>query len=586
MFKNLSIRKKLLTCFVLIAMISGLASVATLVLMGQADAKYSHALENYGFSQGDIGGLTTKLESNRANMMQMLITDDSAMVKNMRYRIDQNVESITMYMQAIEPTLEQDEREDYDKIAAELPEFSASAKEVIDLAERGQRVTAVSHYLSDTKAHLESAIASAERLMEMHRERGTNVSAALTRTNYITLVVMVAVIVAVVVGSIVLAVRVAIAVARPMELCSNRLKQLADGDLNSEVPVINTRDETGMLAAATGTLVSSLRNMIEEMTDVLGKMAAGDLNVSHDTVYHGDFAPMHDSMVKIIDALNDAFAQIDAAADQVNTDSGQVAAGAQTLSQGATEQASAMQQLAATITEVAEMVNSNTEDANIARNQAQGVGGQMEDCNTKMKEMVGAMEEIQSRSKEIGHIIKTIEDIAFQTNILALNAAVEAARAGAAGKGFSVVADEVRNLANKSQTASQNTASLIEATIKAVKQGTKLAEGTAKSLQGAVTAAGDVVQKVERIYEASSTQTEAVGQIREGMEQISAVVQTNSATAEQSAAASQELAGQSHMLKSLVGQFSLRDQSALFTQAMVQPADEQLMDELPPEDAE
>ncbi len=184
----------------------------------------------------------------------------------------------------------------------------------------------------------------------------------------------------------------------------------------------------------------------------------------------------------------------------------------------------------------------------------------MEGCNKQMQDMMAAMEEITRTSNEIGKIIKTIEDIAFQTNILALNAAVEASRAGIAGKGFAVVAEEVRNLAGKSTVASKDTAELIESSIKAVSRGTKIADSTAQALVKVVEEVRVVASAVEHIADAAEEQSGAVEQVTVGVDQISSVVQTNSATAEQSAAASQELSGQAEMLKELVAKFKLREE--------------------------
>ncbi len=187
-------------------------------------------------------------------------------------------------------------------------------------------------------------------------------------------------------------------------------------------------------------------------------------------------------------------------------------------------------------------------------------GDEMEGCNKQMQDMMAAMEEITRTSNEIGKIIKTIEDIAFQTNILALNAAVEASRAGIAGKGFAVVAEEVRNLAGKSTVASKDTAELIESSIKAVSRGTKIADSTAQALVKVVEEVRVVASAVEHIADAAEEQSGAVEQVTVGVDQISSVVQTNSATAEQSAAASQELSGQAEMLKELVAKFKLREE--------------------------
>ncbi|MCI9136832.1 MAG: methyl-accepting chemotaxis protein, partial [Lachnospiraceae bacterium] len=228
-----------------------------------------------------------------------------------------------------------------------------------------------------------------------------------------------------------------------------------------------------------------------------------------------------------------------------------------------TEQAAAVEELATTIAGISNQVKDTAENALEARKQSNAAGDEVEECNEQMRDMMNAMEEITRTSDEIGKIIKTIEDIAFQTNILALNAAVEASRAGIAGKGFAVVADEVRNLAGKSSEASKNTAELIESSIKAVARGTKIADSTAQSLIKVVEGVRMASDKVDQIADAAEEQASAVEQVTLGVDQISSVVQTNSATAEESAAASQELSEQADMLKQLVARFILRAEYAL-----------------------
>lgn len=331
---------------------------------------------------------------------------------------------------------------------------------------------------------------------------------------------------------------------------------------NLDVHLSSTvQDEIGILSDTFQKMSNNLKSMVEDIRYLLGEMAAGNFNVETkvDQMYVGDYQEILHSMNNINQSLSRTLKQINESAELVASGSDQVSAGSQALSQGATEQASSIEELAATINEISVHVSQNAESAHQASKQALATTEELENGKQKMSHMMGAMEQINNSSGEIGKIIKTIEDIAFQTNILALNAAVEAARAGAAGKGFAVVADEVRNLASKSAEASKNTSALIEATLQAVREGTDIANVTAESLDRIVKASGKSAQLAHEISKASREQASSIDQITIGVDQISSVIQTNSATAEESAAASQELSSQAQILKDLVSRFKLEE---------------------------
>ncbi len=347
---------------------------------------------------------------------------------------------------------------------------------------------------------------------------------------------------------------------RPIREIDHVASKIADGDLNQSI-TYQSRDELGKLAVNFNKTVERLRDYvkyIDEIADVLKQIAGGNLVFELTYDYAGEFAKIKQALEEISSSLNNTLGQINRASDQVSAGGDQVSSGAQALSQGATQQASSVQELAATINEISSQVKETSDNANTARSQTDQTGEQVASSNQQMKEMIAAMGEISEKSVQISKIIKTIEDIAFQTNILALNAAVEAARAGSAGKGFAVVADEVRNLASKSSEASKSTAALIEGTVKAVEKGTNIANATAQSLNNVVESTKQVVSSVNKIALAAEQQAVSLAQITQGIDQISSVVQTNSATAEESAAASEELSDQAQTLKSLVGQFRLR----------------------------
>lgn len=350
-------------------------------------------------------------------------------------------------------------------------------------------------------------------------------------------------------------------IGNPIKLCAERIEKLAEGDLTSPVPTVKSRDEVMILAESTNKVVTGQSEIISDIGNILSNMAQGNFDVysaDADRIYRGDYKVLIQSVRKINHELNSTLSQISIAGEQVSSGSQQVSAGAQSLAQGATEQAASVEELASTIHNINSHIETTAEDCQRGKQLVIETAEYIDAANDKMNSLTGAMQDISDASDEISKIIQTIEDIAFQTNILALNAAVEAARVGEAGKGFAVVADEVRNLAGKSADAAHDTTVLIERAIAAVENGNNITNETAQAVAEVETRSGGVSDIVNKIAAASLEQSDMVKQVNIGVEQISNVVQTNSATAEESAAASEELSAQAQTLQKLVSQFSFK----------------------------
>lgn len=393
---------------------------------------------------------------------------------------------------------------------------------------------------------------------------GWSIAVTAPQLNYLAstrnaMVINIFVIVGAILISVIIALILAIMISRPMKICAERMRLLVEGDLETPMPKITSRDETGMLAKSTAALVEGLSIVINDIGYLLNEMANQNLDVytEHEEVYVGSFRNILLSMRNLKMELSNALRQVNYSAGEVSNASNQLAASAQMLGQGTTEQAGSVQELAVRVGVISEQVKNTAKGALDVRGQTHQTGEEVLLCNQKMQNLVEAMQKIQESSNEIEKILKTIDDIAFQTNILALNAAVEAARAGSAGKGFAVVAEEVRDLAGKSAEAAKNTSVLIENSTDAVHIGTEIAQNTAEVLTEVVNSIQSVVEAIDNIASVSNEQSEAVEQISEGINQISVVVQTNSATAEESAAASEQLSAEATCLKKLVDRFTL-----------------------------
>lgn len=558
MLKNKKIATKLILCFMIVVLISGLSGIIATVLLVKTDSDYSEALIKNGFSQGEIGTFNTYLNKGASTVRDIVLLTDADDIENAQQELKDIQEKTAAAFDKMKINCQTPEELKFiGIIETKYPEYIALREKVVEMGLQNKNDEALALFRTQAAPKLEEVIQAAEALSDYNVTMGNEVSESLTQQSRVTVISVIAVIIAGFISSVLFAVSVAKAIARPIIRVNESARQLKEGNLNIQISA-DSQDEIGEMTQSFSDAADMMKKSIADITRGLTEIANGNFNITAGITFVGEFKLIEEAIKTITTKLSDTLGQINVAADQVSCGADQVSGGAQALSQGTAEQASSIEELAATINEISSQVQKTAGNAESAREKAKAVGTDMAYSNQQMQKMIEAMNEINSSSSEIGKIIKTIEDIAFQTNILALNAAVEAARAGSAGKGFAVVADEVRNLASKSAEASKSTSALIANSVRAVESGTKIAGSTAQSLSQSAAGAQEVVTLVEYIAADSKEQSDSISQITQGIDQISSVVQTNSATAEESAAASEELTGQAQMLRELVGNFQLK----------------------------
>ncbi|MEA4892951.1 MAG: methyl-accepting chemotaxis protein [Peptococcaceae bacterium] len=562
--KNWKVKTKLSLAFGLLILISAAAMAVGIMNIGTIENQVVEYSQENSQSTQALNAIKQELESTQKYIYKSVMGMATGGRPNSKDTASarQSIDTISAQFAVLSETFSGDQ-----EMIAKVDEDLQELKSLVSQTENGRQTNTI---MTNQIVPLVTEITTdLDAMLNYSTTMGTNMIQSVTDTAKNTRYIFIGVAVIALILALILGTVINRSIIPPLLKIKSMADEIAQGNLKAQLDYA-AKDELGSVAETMRDMAATLDSYITEINRAMKGLSDGDLNVSLNVDFRGDFIQMEQSIMGALEAFNNTLSQIALSADQVTSGSEQVSSGAQTLSQGATEQASSIQELAATINEISAQVKENAANAKKASESVNSVGNEMSISNKKMQEMINAMSQISESSSEIGKIIKTIEDIAFQTNILALNAAVEAARAGAAGKGFAVVADEVRNLASKSAEASKNTSTLIANSLKAVENGTKIADDTAKALVTAVEGTKEITQVIDKISEASSQQSYAINQVTVGIDQISAVVQTNSATAEESAAASQELSSQAQMLKRLIGEFNLKDSDASFSAAPVQ----------------
>ena len=557
MLKNMKIRSRMLVSYFIIVALLLIVGITSVVMLRQVSDKLQE-FYNQQFQTVEAAlDIRRTVFSVRGNLLAAILEYSESTVteaKNDFARLYTLVDSIKATYQGDMAQLETVEKN--------LKQAEPAMIQVTGMASRQEDDAALEYYKTNYKPYMDEVRDIMAQVGEVADKNAVLKVEDGTKLAAIADLVIIILIVVAVVASVGLTLIMSDSVSKPVEQMRRMASHMAEGRMDAEI-TYQSADEIGQMADNMREMTGIVRTLIEDIQYCMEELASGNFTVvsKHRDAYIGDYAAILQAMADMKASMSETLVQIEIASDQVNAGGEQVSNGAQALAQGATEQASSVQELAATIEDVSRQVNSTASHAKTAKEENDQSHQQINVCSGDMEALMQAMGKIESRSNEISKVIKTIEDIAFQTNILALNAAVEAARAGAAGKGFAVVADEVRNLASKSAEASKNTAVLIEDTVAAVKEGIDLSQETSQALQAVVDSSKKVLEAVNLISDATEEQANSISQISVAVDQISSVVQTNSATSEESAAASEELSSQANVLKELISRFKLENGS-------------------------
>ncbi len=562
--KQQRIKEQLTRGFVKVAIIGAVAAIIGVGALLLAAAQYEKALNRYGFTQGDIGKAIAAFSESRSALRAVVGYDDEAVIEKQIELHDQKKAAFEAYIEELDSSIKFAEgRDAYNQVLQELEGYWNLDAQILELASSDDENGYLQAEQLDTEkltTQYEKIYAEFVNLMDLCVQKGDRAEANLRHMEFIMLIVILAIVVISFASSVILGKKTAGDIEKPMVALAKRLQTFSQGDLNSAFPEYNREDEIFYMIQVAKGMAADLNLIITDAGELLGQMAEGNYAISTkiEDKYVGQFVALKDAMRKMNRQMNGTLQQVEEAAKQVSAGAENLAESAQSLAEGATDQAGSVEELTATIANITDAVTRTADELQKTTQKAENYAGQADAGHAQMKSLMGEMERINETSKKIQNIIADIEDIASQTNLLSLNAAIEAARAGEAGRGFAVVAEQIRKLAEQSAQSAVDTRSLIEGSLEEIEKGNQAAEAAAGSLEQIVTGVKEIAADAKRLSEESTAQAQAMEQAETGVNQISEVVQSNSAAAEESSATSEELSAQAEALNALVEKFTLR----------------------------